>query len=71
MKFDYIRGEDSAEPEKLKFEPYLKAFGGTEMVIKFDFENPLDVSIGTTPDQIIAKFTDPRLLYDPETGMFI
>lgn len=41
------------------------------MVIKFDFENPLEVSIGTTPDKIVAKFSDPRLLYDSETGMFV
>jgi len=71
MSFDYVRGDDAAEAEKLRFEPYLKAFGGTEMIIQFDFENPLEVSIGTTPDKIVAKFTDPRLLYDSETGMFI
>lgn len=71
MSFEYIRGQDAADADKLRFEPYLQAFGGTEMVIKFDFENPLEVSTGTTPDQIITKFTDPRLLYDSETGMFI
>lgn len=41
------------------------------MTVKFDFENPLYVSTGDTPDRIIAKFTDSRLLADPVTGMFV
>lgn len=71
MSFEYVRGQDAAEADMLRFEPYLKAFGGTELVVQFEFENPLEVSIGSTPDQIVTKFTDPRLLYDAETGMFI
>jgi len=71
MSFEYVRGDDAADASVLRFEPYLKAFGGTELVVQFDFENPLEVSIGSTPDQIITKFTDPRLLYDAETGMFL
>lgn len=41
------------------------------MTIAFEFENPLEVSIGDTPDRIVAKFTDPRMLMDPNTGMFV
>jgi hypothetical protein len=71
MDFTLVPGVDAAESKKLKFDPYLSAFGGTEMVIQFNFENPLEVSTGTTPDRIVARFTDPRLLIDAETGMFI
>lgn len=41
------------------------------MEIDFVFDNPLEVSTGDTPDLIIAEFTDPRLLVDPKTGMFV
>ena len=41
------------------------------MTIKFDFDFPLEVSTGDTADLILAEFTDPRLLMDPETGMFV
>jgi len=41
------------------------------MVINFDFDYPLEVSRGAQPDKIVAFFTDPRLLMDPVSGMFI
>ena len=41
------------------------------MKVKFDFENPLEVSSGDTPDRMVSKFTDPRLLVDPVTGMYV
>jgi len=71
MSFDLIRGESSAEERKLRFEPVLDDFTGSKLSIKFEFDNPLYVSIGETPDRIVAQFTDPRLLIDPETGMFV
>ena len=71
MSFELVRGESSAPERKLRYTPKLKGFGGEKLTIKFDFEHPLDVSTGETPDRIVSKFTDPRLLMDPETGMFV
>lgn len=71
MDFTLVPGVDGASPEKLRFDPFLSGFGGTEMIIQFNFENPLEVSVGSTKDRIVARFTDPRLLIDTETGMFI
>lgn len=66
-----VPGDDSSDPRNLRFDPYMSAFGGSEMKIKFNFENPLEVSVGSTPDKILARFTDPRLLIDTATGMFV
>ena len=71
MSFDLVQGEGGASEKRLRFTPRLGDFTGTQMTIKFDFENPLYVSTGDTPDRIISQFTDPRLLMDPETGMFV
>lgn len=71
MEFTMVPGDDSSDPRNLRFDPYMSAFGGSEMKIKFNFENPLEVSVGSTPDKILARFTDPRLLIDTATGMFV
>ena len=71
MSFELVRGESSASEKRLRFTPKLGDFTGSKMKIKFDFENPLYVSTGDTPDRIIAQFTDPRMLMDPDTGMFV
>lgn len=71
MSFELVRGESSAPERKLRYTPRLEGFGGGKLTVKFDFEHPLDVSTGETPDRIVSKFTDPRLLMDPATGMFV
>ena len=71
MSFDLVRGEGGASERRLRFTPKLGDFTGSKMKIKFDFENPLYVSTGEKPDRIISQFTDPRLLMDPNTGMFV
>ena len=72
MSFDLVRGENSATERKLRYKAKLDGFeGGDELKIKFEFENPLYVSTGDKPDRMIAQFTDPRLLLDPDTGMFV
>ena len=71
MSFELVRGTDSAPERKLAYTPKLDGFGGESLKIAFEFENPLYVSVGETPDLIVAQFTDPRLLVDPETGMFV
>ena len=71
MSFELVRGENSAAERKLRYTARLGDFSNGELKIEFDFENPLYVSAGDEPDQIVAQFTDPRLLLDPETGMFV
>ena len=71
MSFDLVRGRDSAAERRLRYTPRLSGFEGGVLKIQFDFADPLYVSVGTTPDRIVAKFTDPRLLMDPTTGMFV
>lgn len=71
MSFELIRGESSAPERKLSYTPKLDSFEDGKMTIKFDFDHPLYVSTGDTPDRIVAKFTDPRMLMDPTTGMFV
>jgi len=71
MSFELVRGTDSAPERKLGYTPKLDTFKNGKMTIKFDFDNPLYISTGESPDKIVAKFTDPRLLMDLETGMFI
>lgn len=71
MSFELVRGDSAATERKLKYTPKLAGFGGSKMTIKFDFEDPLYVSTGYSPDRIVAQFTDPRLLMDPNTGMFV
>ena len=71
MSFNLVRGESSAAEKKLRYTPKLDGFEGSELSIKFEFENPLYVSIGDTPDRMVAQFTDPRMLMDPTTGMFV
>jgi len=71
MTFELVRGANSAPEKKLRYTPKLGDFSGDGLKIEFDFENPLYVSAGDEPDKIVAQFTDPRLLLDPNTGMFI
>ena len=71
MSFILVRGEGASDVRLLRFAPVLGGFDGSSMEINFNFENPLEVSTGDVPDRIVAFFTDPRLLMDPETGMFI
>lgn len=71
MSFELVRGESSAPERKLSYTPKLDSFEDGKMTIKFDFDHPLYVSTGDTPDRIVAKFTDPRMLMDPTTGMFV
>lgn len=71
MSFELVRGESSAPERKLSYTPKLDSFKDGKMTIKFDFDHPLYVSTGDTPDRIVAKFTDPRILMDPATGMFV
>ena len=71
MKFTLVPGEGAADIRLLRFKPELSSFSDNRMEISFMFDNPLEVSTGDTPDLIIAEFTDPRLLVDPKTGMFV
>jgi len=71
MRFVLVRSEGAADEKLLRFDPSLTGFDGSSMEVKFDFDHPLEVSTGDEPDKIVAFFTDPRLLMDPETGMFI
>jgi hypothetical protein len=71
MAFALVRSDGSAEQRFLSFKPNLAEFDGTRMVINFEFDYPLEVSKGEKPDKVVAFFTDPRLLMDPVTGMFI
>ena len=54
MSFELVRGDSAATERKLKYTPKLKGFGGSKMTIKFDFDDPLYVSTGYTPDRIVA-----------------
>ena len=71
MTFELVRGANSAPEKKLRYTPRLGDFSGDGLKIEFDFDHPLYVSAGDEPDKIVAQFTDPRLLLDPNTGMFI
>ena len=71
MKFTLVPGDGAADIRLLRFKPELSSFSDNRMEISFVFDNPLEVSTGDTPDLIIAEFTDPRLLVDPKTGMFV
>jgi hypothetical protein len=71
MRFMLVRGEGASDEKLLRFSPSLSGFDGSSMEVQFDFENPLEVSTGDEPDKIVAFFTDPRLLMDPVTGMFV
>ena len=71
MSFELIRGDNSAPEKKLRYTATLGDFSGSKLKIQFNFENPLYVSVGDKPDRILAQFTDPRLLIDPDSGMFI
>ena len=56
MSFELVRGESSAPERKLSYTPKLDSFEDGKMTIKFDFDHPLYVSTGDTPDRIVAKF---------------
>ena len=71
MAFVLVRGDGAADERFLGFNPSLSSFDGSRMTIKFDFDYPLEVSKGREPDKVVAFFTDPRLLLDSTTGMFI
>ena len=71
MAFVLVRGDGASDERFLNFEPYLSDFDGKSMTIKFKFDYPLEVSKGEKPDKVVCFFKDPRLLLNPETGMFI
>jgi len=71
MRFMLVRGDGAADEKLLHFKPSLSGFDGSSMEVLFDFDNPLEVSTGDEPDKVVAFFTDPRLLMDPVTGMFV
>ena len=56
MAFELRRGdEDSAQLEDLYFTVNVPKIDGDELKIKFEFEHPEKVSIGSLPDVIIAE----------------
>jgi hypothetical protein len=65
MKFTLVPGEGSAEPSMLRFTPVLTDFTSDTFSVRFDWDNPLQVSTGTTKDKVKSEFTDPRLFLDP------
>jgi hypothetical protein len=70
MKFELVPGEESADPNLLRFNPVLADFTGTTFSVRFDWDFPLQVSTGKTPDKVVSQFIDPRLFFDPTSGMF-
>ena len=70
MKFELVPGEESADPSLLRFNPILSDFTGTTFSVRFDWDFPLQVSTGKTPDKVKSEFIDPRLFFDPTSGMF-
>lgn len=54
MSFDLVRGTDSAPERKLGFTPSMDSFDDGVMKLSFDFQNPLYISNGETPDRIVA-----------------
>lgn len=70
MKFELVPGEESADPNLLRFKPILSDFTGTTFSVRFDWDYPLQVSTGKTPDKVKSQFIDPRMFFDPTSGMF-
>lgn len=54
MSFDLVRGTDSASERKLGFKASMESFDDGVMKLAFDFQNPLYISNGETPDRIVA-----------------
>ena len=59
IAFELRRGdEDSAPAEFLNFKVIVKDLIGDELNMKFEFENPDKISIGSQPDAVIAEITN-------------
>ena len=71
MSFELVRGDGGASERMLRFTPKIDSFKDNKLKLKFEFENPLYVSTGDEDDLMVAQFTDPRMLMNPETGMFV
>jgi len=65
-----VRGSDdtSALPSKLGFTVDLTGYDETSLSLKLNFEHPLSVSIGESPDIARITFVEPGLFVSRESG---
>ena len=69
IKFDLIRGSnDSAPIEEFEFYVSVEKFTPRELFLRFDFTNPLSISIGKNPDILRTMIINPDLFISKKTG---
>jgi len=62
---------DSSTPDELSFSPVLVEFTPTSFKIDLDFDRPLEVSYGTSPDYVEIEMVNTSLFVDKQTGLQI
>lgn len=70
IRTEVIRGDEetSASPDKLGFRVQLSDYSMDSIELKFEFENPLSLSIGDVPDVMKVEFVEPDLFMSKGTG---
>lgn len=70
LRVEVARGDDdtSARPSELGFDVKIEDYDERSVELKFEFENPLSVSIGDEPDTLVIEFVENELFTSRETG---
>ena len=59
---------DSADSSLLEFSVKIESITEVELVLYFDFVNPLSISTGSSPDVMRTTVIDPNIFVSKETG---
>jgi len=72
ISFELIRSmNEKAEVKELMFDVELKEFNVREMILQFDFINPLSISTGDISDIIRFTILQPDLFVSSASGLTI